>query len=147
MAGKLSGFAQQTAFGADAGLPGQTIQGASGGRTMTLPSATRSPILLSSYPTHEPVPMASGERLTTRLSTKGQLILPKSIRQRRQWQAGMRLMVEDRAEGVLLTAAPAFDRTRPERVFGSLKTNGPAKTLDEMKLGVLAEARRRHARD
>ena len=32
--------------------------------------------------------MASAQKLTIRLSTKGQVILPKSIRQRRQWDAG-----------------------------------------------------------
>ena len=36
---------------------------------------------------------------------------------------------------------------RPEDVFGMLSHAGPAKTLEEMEEGVLAEARRRHARD
>lgn len=30
-------------------------------------------------------PMASAERLTTTVSTKGQVILPSAIRQRREW--------------------------------------------------------------
>jgi AbrB family looped-hinge helix DNA binding protein len=91
--------------------------------------------------------MASAEKLTIRLSTKGQLILPKSIRERRRWDAGTRIVVEDTADGVLLTAAPIFEPTCSEEVFGSLKVAGPAKTLEEMDAGVLAEARRRHARD
>jgi AbrB family looped-hinge helix DNA binding protein len=91
--------------------------------------------------------MTFAHKLTVRLSTKGQLILPKSIRQRLRWNAGTRLVVEDTAEGVLLKAAPVFDAASPDEVFGSLKVSGPPKTLEEMDAGVLAEARRRHARD
>jgi len=91
--------------------------------------------------------MPSAKKMTVRLSTKGQVILPKSIRQRRRWDAGTRLVIEDTADGVLLKAAPSFKSTRSDEVFGSLKGSGPPKTLEEMDAGVLAEARRRHARD
>jgi AbrB family looped-hinge helix DNA binding protein len=84
---------------------------------------------------------------TVTLSTKGQLILPKSIRRERRWDAGTRLIVEDTPEGVLLRQAPVFEPANPDDVFGSLKVSGPAKTLEEMDAGILAEARRRHARD
>jgi AbrB family looped-hinge helix DNA binding protein len=91
--------------------------------------------------------MASAQKLTIRLSTKGQVILPKSIRERRHWDAGTRLVIEDTVDGVLLKAAPSFEPTRPDEVFGSLKVSGSPKTLEEMDAGVLAEARHRHARD
>jgi AbrB family looped-hinge helix DNA binding protein len=91
--------------------------------------------------------MATAETTTVRLSTKGQLILPKPIRQRRQWEAGTRLVVEDRPDGVLLRAAPAFEPTRPQDVFGSLPITGPARTIEDMDAAVLAEAKRRHAGD
>lgn len=91
--------------------------------------------------------MASAEKLTTTVSTKGQVILPSAIRQRRDWGAGTRLTVEETADGVLLKPAPAFAETRPEDVFGTLPHKGKPKTLAEMDAGVLAEARRRHARD
>ena len=90
--------------------------------------------------------MANAEKLTVRLSTKGQVILPKAIRQRRHWDAGTRLLIEDTAEGVLLKAAPIFEAKRSDEVFGSLKVSGPPKTLEQMDSGVIAEARRR-ARD
>ncbi|MCI0465703.1 MAG: AbrB/MazE/SpoVT family DNA-binding domain-containing protein [Beijerinckiaceae bacterium] len=89
--------------------------------------------------------MDSAHKRVIRLSTQGQVILPKSIRQRRHWDAGTRLIVEDTAEGVLLKAAPSFDRTRPGEVFGSLKASGPPKTLEEMEAGLLDEARRHYA--
>jgi len=91
--------------------------------------------------------MASADTLTITLSTKGQVILPKSIRQRRRWDVGTRLIVEDTPEGVLLRAARIFKPTRSEDVFGSLKVAGPPKMLEEMDAGVVAEARRRYARD
>lgn len=91
--------------------------------------------------------MAFAQKLTVTLSTKGQLILPKSIRQRLRWNAGTRLVVEDTPEGVLLKAAPIFNPASPDEVFGSLKVSGPPKTIEEMDTGILAEARRRHARD
>jgi AbrB family looped-hinge helix DNA binding protein len=91
--------------------------------------------------------MASSETLTTIVSTKGQVILPKAIRDQRHWQAGTRLLVEETADGVLLKAAPVFAPSRPEEVFASLAFRGSAKTLDEMDAGVAAEAKRRHARN
>lgn len=91
--------------------------------------------------------MADTAKLTTTLSTKGQVILPSAIRRRREWQPGMRLLVEETEEGVLLTPAPAFAETRPQDVFGVLAFEGSPKSLKDMEAGVLAEARRRHARD
>ncbi|MSP01452.1 MAG: AbrB family transcriptional regulator [Acetobacteraceae bacterium] len=91
--------------------------------------------------------MALSERLTTTVSTKGQVILPKTIRARLHWDAGTRLVVENIEDGVLLKAAPAFAPTRPEDVFASLPWHGAPKTLAEMDAGVAAEAKRRHARD
>ncbi len=86
--------------------------------------------------------MPSPERMTTTISTKGQVILPKAIREQRHWRAGTRLVVEDTAEGVLLKAAPLFPKTRPEDVFGSLRHAGPPKSIEDMAEGIPAEARR-----
>ena len=54
--------------------------------------------------------------------------------------------MEDTADGVLLRPAPAFPLTTTEQVFGCLRYQGKAKTLEEMRDGVAAEVRRRHAR-
>ena len=90
--------------------------------------------------------MASAETLTTTVSTKGQVILPKAIRERRNWPAGTRLVVEETADGVLLRAAPVFAPTRPEDVAGMLAYRGPPKTLDEMDAAITTEVKRRRAR-
>jgi AbrB family looped-hinge helix DNA binding protein len=91
--------------------------------------------------------MPASSRLTTAMSTKGQVILPKVIRDQKNWGTGTRLIVEDTADGVLLRSEPLFPPTRPEDVFGSLRFDGAPKTLEEMDAGIAAEVRRRHARD
>ena len=91
--------------------------------------------------------MPAPAQLTTTVSTKGQVILPKPIRRARGWEAGTRLVVANTLDGVLLKPVPAFAETRPEDVFGCLVTRGAPKSLAEMDAGILAEARRRHARD
>ncbi|MXX87610.1 MAG: AbrB/MazE/SpoVT family DNA-binding domain-containing protein [Acidobacteria bacterium] len=82
---------------------------------------------------------------TTTLSTKGQVILPKPIRDALGWDAGARLAVERTSEGVLLKPVSGFPETDPEEVFGCLRFDGAPKSLAEMEAGVMAEARRRHA--
>lgn len=90
---------------------------------------------------------APADKLTTTVSTKGQVILPKAIRQRRQWAAGARLTVEETPDGVLLRPAPLFAPTQPDQVYGSLRCDGPPKSLDDMASAIAAEAQRRHARE
>jgi AbrB family looped-hinge helix DNA binding protein len=90
--------------------------------------------------------MPAAETLTTTVSTKGQVILPKAIRERRNWQRGTRLVVEDTPDGVLLKAAPVFALTRPEEVAGMLAYRGRPKTLEEMDAAITTEVKRRRAR-
>ncbi|MFZ3236548.1 MAG: AbrB/MazE/SpoVT family DNA-binding domain-containing protein [Stellaceae bacterium] len=90
--------------------------------------------------------MPAAEKQTTTVSTKGQVILPKAIRQRRNWAAGTRLVVEETPEGVLLKPAPVLAPTRPEDVAGMLAYRGPPKTLEEMDAAITAEIMQRRAR-
>ncbi|MDP1529749.1 MAG: AbrB/MazE/SpoVT family DNA-binding domain-containing protein [Rhodoferax sp.] len=89
--------------------------------------------------------MSANQNLTTTVSTKGQVILPKAIRKQKNWPAGTELVVEDTPEGVLLKAKPAFAPTRPKDVFGSLPYKGPAKSIADMTTGIAAKAKRRHS--
>jgi len=86
------------------------------------------------------------DTLTTTVSTKGQVILPKAIRERRHWAAGTQLIVEETADGVLLRSAPLFAPTRPEDVAGMLAYKGKPKTIEEMDAAIEEEIWRRHAR-
>ncbi len=90
--------------------------------------------------------MSAADKLTTTVSAKGQVVLPKSIRRLRRWGAGTRLVVENTPEGVLLKSAPLFAATKPSEVFACLPHRGAPKSLEEMEAGIAAEARRRHAR-
>ena len=91
------------------------------------------------------VDVATPDPLTTTVSTKGQVTLPKAIRQALRWDAGTRLIIESTHDGVTLKRVPSFAATKSEDVFACLAYDGPAKTLADMDAGVLAEARRRHA--
>ena len=90
--------------------------------------------------------MGIHEKIGTVVSTKGQIILPKAIREKRQWSAGTRLTIEETAEGVLLRASPIFPETTLDEVFGSMRYDGPALSLEDMDAAVMREAKRR-ARD
>ena len=84
--------------------------------------------------------------LTTVISTKGQVILPKTIRDRRRWPAGTRLTVEETEAGVVLKPERAFADATVDSLFGSLGYDGPAKSIAEMDAAVAAEAKRRAGR-
>lgn len=84
---------------------------------------------------------------TTTLSTKGQLIVPKAIRDRHHWKAGTRLKLVDTPDGLLVRAEPAIETTKMDDIFGSLKWDGPPASIEDMNASVLREARRQYAGD
>jgi len=81
---------------------------------------------------------------TTRLSTKGQVILPKSVRDARAWLPGTRFAVEETPEGVLLRPLRRFRETRLEDVVGCLKYTGTPATVEEMDQGIALQIKKRH---
>jgi AbrB family looped-hinge helix DNA binding protein len=83
----------------------------------------------------------------TKLSTKGQVVLPKEVRRRLNWEPGDELVVEETRDGVLLKRAPLFEPTRLEDVAGCLHRPGMrALSVEEMDAAIEAEIRRQHAR-
>ena len=86
--------------------------------------------------------------ITTKLSTKGQLILPKAIREKLKWRAGTPLVLEWTDNSVLVKAASPFPAATLDQVAGSFKKyhDGPPKTLEEMDEGITEEVKARHAR-
>ena len=87
--------------------------------------------------------MGRHERLITKLSTKGQVIVPKEIRDLLRWKPGTRLSVKRTEDGVLLKAEPIFPPTKIEDVVGCLKYDGPTISIEEMNESIVREARRR----
>ena len=84
---------------------------------------------------------------TTRLSTKGQIILPKGIRVSRAWGPGTEFTVEETGDGILLRPAARFPDTDLEEVAGCLRSNTrKSKTPAQMRAAIGREVMRRHDR-
>jgi len=64
------------------------------------------------------------DRLTTVITIKGQVSLPKAIRDQFQWGAGTRLTVESTPDGVLLKSTPVFAASSIDALFGSNAARG-----------------------
>jgi len=83
---------------------------------------------------------------TTRLSTKGQIILPKNIRTSHAWGPGTEFAVEETADGILLRPAGRFPGTNLDEVAGYLRSKRKAKTPAQMRNAIGREVIRRHDR-
>jgi AbrB family looped-hinge helix DNA binding protein len=83
---------------------------------------------------------------TTRLSTKGQIILPKGIRVSRSWGPGTEFTVEETSSGILLRPAALFPDTNLEEVAGCLRSDRKSKTTVQMRAAIGREVMRRHDR-
>ncbi len=81
----------------------------------------------------------------TRISDKGQITLPKPLRQRRGWTGGCEFIVEERPDGVFLRPAAGRALAEIDATFGRLRTTKQGITIDEMQEAMLAEARLRWA--
>lgn len=83
---------------------------------------------------------------TTKLSSKGQVILPKVVRDARSWVPGTEFAVETVGDGVLLRPLRPFPPTTVDEVHGCLKYKGRPKTLRQMEQAVAKGVRERHDR-
>lgn len=83
---------------------------------------------------------------TTRLSTKGQIILPKGIRVARAWGPGTEFTVEETGDGILLRPAARFPKIVLEQVAGCLRSTRKSITPAQMHTAIGREAKRRHDR-
>jgi AbrB family looped-hinge helix DNA binding protein len=80
------------------------------------------------------------------LSSKGQVVLPKAIRDAHGWTPGTELIIEDSPAGVLLRPRAAVATTDLDAVAGCLRVGGPTRGIEEMDAAIAAEAKRRHDR-
>lgn len=83
---------------------------------------------------------------TTKLSSKGQVILPVSIRLANQWQPGVEFAVENTVDGVLLRPLKPVATTTLDEVIGCAGYTGKAHGIEEMDAAITAEIKSRHAR-
>ena len=82
----------------------------------------------------------------TRLSTKGQIILPKNIRTSRGWMPGTEFTVEETGDGILLRPTGRFPETSLDQVAGCLRPQRKSKTVAQMNAAIRREVLRRHDR-
>ena len=83
---------------------------------------------------------------TTRLSSKGQLILPKALRDAHDWQAGTEFAIEELDDGVLLRPVKPFAPATVRDVLGSAGYKGPRRSLDDMEQAIVLGVKERRDR-
>jgi AbrB family looped-hinge helix DNA binding protein len=69
---------------------------------------------------------------TPRLSSKGQVIIPKDLREAHGWEGGQELMVTDVGDDILLKTNSPFQETTLENVAGCMQYSGQRKRLEEI---------------
>jgi AbrB family looped-hinge helix DNA binding protein len=83
---------------------------------------------------------------TTRLSSKGQLVLPKAIREADAWTEGTEFIVERVPEGVLLRPVRSLPATRLEDVIGCAGYRGAARSAADMQRAIARGVKARRGR-
>lgn len=79
---------------------------------------------------------------TTKLSSKGQVIIPKHIRQSHHWESGLEMQVIEQDGGVLLKPKAPFAPTALSEVAGSLPYTGNSKSDAEIKTAMKQAAQK-----
>jgi AbrB family looped-hinge helix DNA binding protein len=69
---------------------------------------------------------------TTRLSEKGQIVIPKRIRADHHWEPGTEFSVKDLGDSIALKPIRSFKRTKLQEVLGCVQYRGPSKSIKEM---------------
>lgn len=69
---------------------------------------------------------------TTKLSSKGQVIIPKALRASHNWEAGLELVVTEVDGGILLRPKEPFEQTTLEDVAGCMAFQGKPKSQEDI---------------
>lgn len=70
--------------------------------------------------------------ITTKLSSKGQVIVPRSIRDSHGWETGEEFLVRDLGYGILLIPSRPGPAADLDDVLGCTGYSGPALSIEEM---------------
>jgi len=73
---------------------------------------------------------------TTRLSTKGQIIIPKIIRENRGWKPGLEFTIESKGDSLFLKPVRPFPRREIGEVIGCAGYKGPRRSLKDMEAAI-----------
>ncbi|HLW70839.1 MAG TPA: AbrB/MazE/SpoVT family DNA-binding domain-containing protein [Candidatus Binataceae bacterium] len=77
----------------------------------------------------------------TRLSSKGQIVLPKPLRVARRWSPGTEFLLEEHGAGLLLKPGVSGSSDWAS-LIGAADYRGPRKSLKEMTEAINVEARK-----
>ena len=77
---------------------------------------------------------------TVKLSSKGQFVLPKAIRDRHHWDAGTEFLIIDRGTELEIKPTTLFPPTELESPDTQAVYRGKPLSLEEMDQAVMAEA-------
>lgn len=80
---------------------------------------------------------------STKLSSKGQVIIPKALRDTHHWASGLELTVTDTGDGLLLKAKAPFPAAPLSEVAGMLKTRVEPKSEAQIAAALTQDLRRR----
>lgn len=80
---------------------------------------------------------------TVKLSSKGQFILPKAIRDRHHWEAGTEFVIIDRGTELVIKPTRVFAPTDLESPDAPSVYKGKPLSLEEMERAVMIEAGKR----
>ena len=78
----------------------------------------------------------------TTVSSKGQIVIPKEVRDRHGWPPGTVLEIEDQGDAVVLRPVLALRRTTLDDLLGCTGYKGSPKTLKDMEAAIMEGARR-----
>lgn len=78
----------------------------------------------------------------TRLSTKGQLIVPQEVRESLGWVPGTLLDVEVTGDAIIVKRAPDVPRTTIDDLLGCVDYRGPRISIEEMDEAIAKAARK-----
>jgi AbrB family looped-hinge helix DNA binding protein len=74
--------------------------------------------------------------MNTKLSTKGQLIIPKEVRQNLGWTPGTEIEVEQDRDRVVLRRVRTLPPTTLKDVIGCAGYKGPPRSLEDMEAAI-----------
>ncbi len=72
----------------------------------------------------------------TKISSKGQVIIPKPLRTAHHWNVGQELIVMDVGDGILLKPRMSFEETKISDVASCLDYKGKPKSIDDMNAAI-----------
>lgn len=77
----------------------------------------------------------------TRLSNKGQVVIPKAVRALHGWNPGIEFVVENAGDRIVLRPVKSFSKTSIEDVIGCVGYKGSRKSLKDMEDAIAKGAR------